>query len=155
MKIKSVHAFLMSYPMPEMITLPFWGGVRTIIKRDAMLIKVVADNGLIGYAPGPAFPRAQQEINSSIREFLVGKDPMKWREFDFPGSLETLKVYHATEVALLDLVGKYEKCSISQLMGGRVRQEIKLSVALVCICRPKNMHKRQLPFRQWDFSLTR
>ncbi len=112
--------------MPEKVTLAFWGGVRTIIKRDAMLIKVVADNGLIGYAPGPAFVRAQEEINTSIREFLVGKDPLKWREFAFSGALETLKVYHATEVALLDLVGKYEKCSISELMGGRVRQNIKL-----------------------------
>lgn len=126
MKIKSVQAFLMSYPMPEKISLPFWGGVRTIIKRDAMLIRVAADNGLVGYAPGPAFPRAQEKINSSIREFLIGKDPLKWRDFAFSGSLETLKIYHAAEVALLDLVGKYEKCSISELMGGRVRNEIKL-----------------------------
>ena len=126
MKIKSVHAFLMSYPMPEEIVLPFWGGVRTILKRDAMLIKVIADNGLIGYAPGPAFPRAEEEINSSIREFLVGKDPLKWKEFVFRGSTEMRKIYHATEVALLDLVGKYEKCSISELMGGRVRDNIKL-----------------------------
>jgi L-alanine-DL-glutamate epimerase-like enolase superfamily enzyme len=35
-------------------------------------------------------------------------------------------MYHATEVALLDLVGKYERCSISELMGGRVRPDIKL-----------------------------
>ena len=41
-------------------------------------------------------------------------------------SPETLKTYYATEVALLDLVGKYEGCSISELMGGRVRSEIKL-----------------------------
>jgi hypothetical protein len=38
MKISNVEAFLMSYAMPEKIELPFWGGVRTILKRDAMLI---------------------------------------------------------------------------------------------------------------------
>ena len=126
MRIKDVKAFLMSCPMPEEIVLPFWGGVRTIVKRDAMLIKVTADNGLIGYAPGPAFPRAQQEINTVIREFLLEKNPLKWKEFAFSGSPEIQKTYHATEVALLDLVGKYERCSISELMGGRVRHEIKL-----------------------------
>ena len=46
-----------------------------------MLIKVTADNGLIGYAPGPAFIRAQEEINNEIRTFLIGKDPLQWRQF--------------------------------------------------------------------------
>ena len=90
------------------------------------MIKVTADNGLIGYAPGPAFIRAQEEINNEIRSFLIGKNPLQWRQLGFVASPETLKTYHATEVALLDLVGKYEGCSISELMGGRVRSEIKL-----------------------------
>ena len=62
MRITNVEGFLMSYPMPEEIELPFWGGVRTILKRDAMLIKVTTDTGLTGYAPGPAFARASEEI---------------------------------------------------------------------------------------------
>ena len=126
MKITNVQAFLMSCPMPEEVALPFWGGIRTILKRDAMLIKVTADNGLTGYAPGPAFSRALDEINTEIRSFLLGKDPLQWKQFQFNGQPETLKTYFATEVALLDLVGKYEGCSISELMGGRVRSEIKL-----------------------------
>lgn len=126
MKITKVEGFLMSYPMPEIIALNFWGGIRTILKRDAMLIKVTADNGLTGYAPGPAFARATVEINTVIREFLTGKDPLQWETFRFTGSPETLKTYYAVEVALLDLAGKYEECSISDLMGGRVRESIKL-----------------------------
>jgi L-alanine-DL-glutamate epimerase-like enolase superfamily enzyme len=126
MKIKSVQAFLMSYPMPEKIELPFWGGLRTILKRDAMLIKITADNGLTGYAPGPAFTRALEEINTVIKEFLIGKDPLQWKQFRFSGNPETIKTYYAVEVALLDLVGKNERCSISELMGGRVRPSIKL-----------------------------
>lgn len=126
MKITNVEGFLMSYPMPEKITLPFRGGIRTILKRDAMLIKISTDNGLTGYAPGPAFERAAQEVATVIRHFLAGKDPLAWRSFRFSGSPETVKTYHAVEVALLDLVGKYEGCSISELMGGRVRSSIKL-----------------------------
>jgi L-alanine-DL-glutamate epimerase-like enolase superfamily enzyme len=126
MKITDVRAFLMSYPMPKEIALPFWGGVRTILKRDAMLIKISTDVGLTGYAPGPAFERANDEINTVIRAFLTGKDPLKWKSFGFSGDSEMMKTYHAVEVALLDLVGKYERCSISELMGGRVRSRIKL-----------------------------
>ena len=48
----------MSYPMPEPLRLPFWGGERTILKRDAMLLRITTDTGLRGYAPGPAHERA-------------------------------------------------------------------------------------------------
>jgi L-alanine-DL-glutamate epimerase-like enolase superfamily enzyme len=126
MKISNVEAFLMSYAMPEEIKLPFWGGVRTILKRDAMIIKVSADNGIVGYAPGPAFARAHDEISGVIKKFLVGKDPLKWKSFRFTDSHEVVKTYYAVEVAILDLVGKYEECSISELMGGRLRSSIKL-----------------------------
>ncbi|HEX6223393.1 MAG TPA: mandelate racemase/muconate lactonizing enzyme family protein [Chryseolinea sp.] len=126
MKITNVQAFLMSYPMDQEIALPFWGGIRTIVKRDAMLIKITADNGLAGYAPGPAFFRAQEEINTVIRSFLLGRNPLEWKKFQFNGDPDLLKTYYATEVALLDLAGKFEGCSISELMGGRVRSSIKL-----------------------------
>jgi L-alanine-DL-glutamate epimerase-like enolase superfamily enzyme len=116
----------MSYPMPEKIELPFWGGTRTILKRDAMIIKITTDNGLTGYAPGPAFSRAADEIDGVIKAFLIDKDPLQWKTFNFNASPEIEKTYYAAEVALLDLVGKYEGCSISELMGGRVRSTIKL-----------------------------
>ena len=40
MHVKRVQAFLLSYPFGEPIRLPFFGGERTILKRDAMLIRV-------------------------------------------------------------------------------------------------------------------
>lgn len=126
MKIINVEAFLMSYPMAEKIILPFWGGTRTILKRDAMLIKITADNGLTGYAPGPAFSRAADEITTVIKNFLLNKNPCDWKSFKFLSDPDILKMYYAVEVALLDLVGKYEGCTISELMGGRVRSKIKL-----------------------------
>ena len=126
MKIKNVEAFLMSFPMPGEVRLPFWGGLRTIVKRDAMLVRVSTDTELTGYAPGPAHERALHEINGEIREFLLGRDPLEWKNFDFQGGTELKKTYHACEVALFDLVSKYEGCPISELMGGRKRDRIKL-----------------------------
>ncbi|MHC4596527.1 MAG: enolase-like domain-containing protein [Planctomycetota bacterium] len=126
MKITQVESFLMSYQMPEPRKLPFWGGERTILKRDAMLIRVSTDTGLTGYAPGPAHQRAREEINTEIRSFLTGKDPRQWNSFTFQSGAETVKTYHAVEIALIDLVGRYEGCAVSELLGGRSRDRIKL-----------------------------
>src|SRR3954454_10065053 len=103
MKITDVRAFLMSYALPEPMKLPFWNGERTILKRDAMLIRVKTDNGLIGYAPGPAHERAQKEIHGIIRPFLLEKDPRRWAELNFVGALESANTYRVGESALMDL----------------------------------------------------
>jgi L-alanine-DL-glutamate epimerase-like enolase superfamily enzyme len=104
----------------------FWGGERTIVKRDAMLIRVKADNGLIGYAPGPAHERAANEIRDIIRPFLLGQDPRRWAEILFQGNLETTKTYRAVEIALIDLAARSEGLPLSELIGGRKRDRIKL-----------------------------
>ena len=105
MKITEVHAFLMSYALPEAMRLPFWNGERTIIKRDAMLIRVKTNTGLTGYAPGPAHERAQKEIHEVIRPFLMGKDPRRWAELKFAGELEIAKTYRAVRDAIAPEAG--------------------------------------------------
>jgi L-alanine-DL-glutamate epimerase-like enolase superfamily enzyme len=125
-KITSVEAFLMSYPLPEPMRLPFWNGERTIVKRDAMLIRVKTDTGLTGYAPGPAHERAQKEIHNVIGPFLLGKDPRQWAELKFSGDLEIFKTYCAVEIALMDIAARYEGCALSEIIGGRKRDRIKL-----------------------------
>src|SRR5262249_44447456 len=95
-------------------------------KRDAMLIRVKADNGLVGYAPGPAHERAEKEIQEIIRSFLIGKDPRDWAEFNFKGELELTKTYRAVEIAVIDLAAKFNGASLSELIGGRKRDRIKL-----------------------------
>jgi L-alanine-DL-glutamate epimerase-like enolase superfamily enzyme len=126
MIVTEVQAFLMSFPFREPMRLPFYGGERTILKRDAMLIRVKADNGLIGYAPGPAHERAALEIQEVIRPFLVGRDPRKWGEITFQGDPETNKTYCAVEIALIDLAARFEGCALSEIIGGRRRERIKL-----------------------------
>src|SRR5262245_9365107 len=126
MKITEVEAALMSYRLPEPMLMPFWGGERTIIKRDAMLIRVKADNGLVGYAPGPAHERAANEIREIIRPFLLGKDSRNWPKLDFKGGREILKTYRAVEIALMDLTAKFEGVALSEIVGGRKRDRIKL-----------------------------
>ena len=126
MKITEVDAFLMSFPFPEPIRLPFWGGERTILKRDAMLIRVKTDKGLVGYAPGPAHERAAREIHEQIRPFLVGKDPCSWSKLEFKAALDLMKTYRAVEIALIDVAARADGCAMSELIGGRKRDRIKL-----------------------------
>jgi L-alanine-DL-glutamate epimerase-like enolase superfamily enzyme len=132
MKITSVRSFLLSYPLPEPLKLEFFGGERTIVKRDAMLIRVETDKGLVGYAPGPGSETTQRFIESTVGPFLEGRtladpDALRVQFFDQPVcDLEMRKVYCAVEVALYDLASKAMGAPLSELLGGRVRDRIRL-----------------------------
>ena len=132
MKIAGVRSYLLSYPFPEPIRLPFFGGERTILKRDAMFVRVEADNGLVGYAPGPGSERAQGEIERIVGPFLTGRtltdpDALRIQFLEGPGTDPDLaKTYCSAEIALYDLVGKAQDRPVSELLGGRVRDRIRL-----------------------------
>ncbi len=132
MRISDIRSFLMSYPMPEPLRLPFYGGERTIFKRDAMLIRIETDNGLVGYAPGQGSEKAQQVIETQIAPFLTGRtlaepDALRVLFMQGPGQdAARVKVYCAVEVALYDLLGKALGVPVSELLGGRVRDRMRL-----------------------------
>jgi len=132
MKITSVQAFLLSYPLLEPLKLEFHGGERTIVKRDAMLIRVGTDKGLTGYAPGPGSEITYRGIETTVGPFLEGRtladpDALRVQFFDQPVcDLEMRKVYCAVEVALYDLASQAQGVPLSELLGGRVRDRIRL-----------------------------
>jgi len=90
-----------------------------------MLIKVSCDNGITGWAPGPAFERAGREIEHNIKDFLIGKNPLNWATIQWTGDASLLKTYHAVEIAVMDAAAKYEGCPLSQLIGSPNRNKIK------------------------------
>src|SRR5215470_5680608 len=112
MKITGVEAHLLSYALPEPLKLTYFGGERTIHKRDAMLVRVTTSEGLIGYAPGQASAKAKQTIDHLIAPFLSGRtlaDPDALRVLfqQGPGAdAEASRVYASVEIALYDLAGK-------------------------------------------------
>ena len=132
MRIQRVDAFLLSYPLPEPIHLNYFGGSRVILKRDAMLIRVETDNGVIGFAPGQASESAHACILQKIAPFLKGRtlaDPDALRvQFLSAASNDPafLKVYATVEIALYDALGKSRGLPVSELLGGRVRDKIRL-----------------------------
>ena len=132
MIISSVRSFLLSYPFPEPVRLPFYGGERTILKRDAMLIRIESDGGLVGYAPGPGSQIAQDTIENLVRPFLEGRtladpDALRIQFMERPEvDSATAKTYCAVEVGLFDLVAKARGVPLSEVLGGRVRGAIRL-----------------------------
>jgi L-alanine-DL-glutamate epimerase-like enolase superfamily enzyme len=133
MKLTRIQPFLMSYPFPDRIRLPFYGGERTILKRDAMLVRVETDNGLVGYAPGPGSELVYSAIRDVVAPFLEGltladPDALRVRFETGPGlhDKELVKAYCVVEVALWDIFAKSLGVPVSELVGGRVRDRIKL-----------------------------
>lgn len=132
MKITSVRAHLLSYPFSEPIELPFWGGHRTIVKRDAMFIRVDTDKGLVGYAPGVGSERAHRQIAETVAPFLTGRvladpDALRVQFLEGPGAdPELAKTYCCVEIALYDIIGKARGVPVSELLGGRVRDTVRL-----------------------------
>ena len=132
MKITAVEAYLLSFPFPEPIRLSCYGCERTMVKRDAMLIRISTDEGVYGYAPGQARPGARRTIDRLIAPFLVGRSPedpeiLRLEFQKGPGvDPETGRIYGSVEIALYDLAGKIASVPASELIGGRVRDRIRL-----------------------------
>ncbi len=132
MIIAGVRSFLLSYPLPEPLRLPFHGGERTILKRDAMLIRIQSDSGLVGYAPGPGSRRAHGIIETTVGPFLEGRaladlDALRVQFMECPGvDAAAARTYCAVEMALYDLSARAKGVPLSEELGGRVRDTIRL-----------------------------
>src|SRR6267142_1533051 len=103
MKITSVRSFLLSYPLPEPLKLEFHGGERTIVKRDAMLIRVETDGGLVGYAPGPASEYAHGVVSNIVAPFLRDRVRDRIRLYGSAGMYMPPEAYAAEAAAVADL----------------------------------------------------
>ncbi|MBS1873207.1 MAG: mandelate racemase/muconate lactonizing enzyme family protein [Acidobacteria bacterium] len=132
MRITSVKAVLLSYPLPEPLKLAYHGGERTILKRDAMFIRIETASGVVGYAPGEGSEKAKATIEEIIGPFLTGRkladpDALRVQFMAGPGrDANAAKVYCAVEIALYDALGKALGAPVSELLGGRIRDRIRL-----------------------------
>jgi L-alanine-DL-glutamate epimerase-like enolase superfamily enzyme len=157
MRIVKVDSFLLSYPFPEPIELDYYGGHRTIHKRDAMLIRVRTEDGLTGYAPGEGSENAKSVIDRLVAPFLEGRvlgDPDALRVLfsGRPGiGVRELRVYGSVEVALYDLLGKARGVPVSELLGGRVRDHIRLYGSAGMYMPPEKFAEEALAIKELGF----
>ena len=128
MIIKSIEPHLLSCPLPEPAVYPFHGGYRTIYKRDAMVVRIETEDGTVGYSPGAASEDNVRKIEKEIAPLLVGTrlvDPTKFVEKQVDQQGEFIwSAAGAVEVALFDLWGKANQCSVTEFFGGRKQESI-------------------------------
>lgn len=105
-----------------------------------VVVEIGAGDGLTGWgeaAPWSVFTGIAEGCAKAIHDYfrpcLLGADPT--RVTAMMDALDHLVVGHpeakaAVEMALLDIVGKRAGLSVAELLGGRVREEIPLSVSI-------------------------
>ena len=110
----------------EVKAFPVWIGM-----RNQLLVKIETDAGIHGWGES-GFSGREQAVAGMIahlREWLVGRDPMKrgalWQEMYrgdyFEGGRTITAAISAVDIALHDLVGKALGVPVYDLLGGKHR----------------------------------
>jgi L-alanine-DL-glutamate epimerase-like enolase superfamily enzyme len=76
MKIKDVRAFPTSFPIPPANRVAL--GIGTAVKRDAVVVKVTTDEGLVGWGEahhGRAHTAVAKLIETTLKHLVLNLDP--------------------------------------------------------------------------------
>lgn len=129
MKIKTVETFLLDSPIDE----PFAWSQGLAETRTALVCKITTDDGLVGWGEGGGSP-SQTVIHDYFAPQLLGEDPANinklWHQLfhtihndnqagGFGGG-----ALSCIDIALWDILGKSSGKSISELLGGAVREKV-------------------------------
>lgn len=113
-------------------------GVETIRSEEfpnILWVQVLTDEGVTGLGEtfyGPA--AAEGHIHGTIAPYLIGKDPRNIEAHQahlvgyigFIGSSAEMRGRSAVDIALWDILGKATNLPLCDLLGGRVREKIKV-----------------------------
>lgn len=113
-------------------------GIEPILAGGRYLfVRVHTDEGLIGLGEcgAWAYQEATVSVLKQMEKMIVGQDPLRtefiWnalsRNLHFRGSV-TQSAVSGIDIALWDLKGKYFQIPCYELMGGKVREKIKIYV---------------------------
>ena len=132
-RIESVHAHYLRAELPE----PFGWSVYTTPIRQALLIEVRTDDGLVGWGEsgsGTLSRAGAVFVEDVLTPLAIGEDP-----FDLDRIAQKVQTtldragwtgdfgvqaWSGLEVALWDVMGKAVGRPVSQLLGGRVRERV-------------------------------
>ncbi|MEQ8836280.1 MAG: mandelate racemase/muconate lactonizing enzyme family protein, partial [Lacipirellulaceae bacterium] len=129
--IESVKTYRLQHELEESFGFSQWH----YSTRGALLVELVDSSGASGWGEcyGPA-EVTQSAIHSFYAPLLTGWDPLKneaawqhcWRaSLDFARKGVMMGAMSGLDMALFDLKGKLLGLSASELMGGRVRDQVK------------------------------
>ena len=121
-----------TYQICDNLEVPFWWGNGGNSKREASLVKIETDEGIIGWGEG--WGDIFQIINNVLKPIVLNQNPMSREKiwalmFD---SLNNPLTYpglggsaiSAIDIALWDIVGKKLQVPVHELLGGKVKDKI-------------------------------
>lgn len=129
--IESVRTYRLQHELEESFGFSQWHYSR----RNALIVEILDNSGRSGWGEcyGPA-EVTQSAIHSFYAPLLQGWDPLKneaawqhcWRaSLDFARKGVMMGAMSGLDMALLDLKGKLLDVSVSELMGGRLRDQVQ------------------------------
>ena len=129
MRITDVEATAVSVPYSVPTTWSKGRGVRTF----NLIIKVSTDEGLVGWGEsvGPAVYNAKNLVEREFRRLLIGADPCNHAAIraSVDLALDYLPgarwAFSGVDMALWDLRGKASGSTVSDLLGGRLAEEVE------------------------------
>jgi len=129
MKITGIKLGHLSIPLRT----PFKTAVRTATRIEDVLVKIVTDDGAVGFGSAAAVPAVTGNTEVSIRtaiegplkHFLLGRAIENFEElmaqlYALPGVNAGARV--AVDIALYDLYGRLHTSPLYKLLGGRRRE---------------------------------
>ena len=132
MKIAAVRAYPTSFPVPPQNRVAL--GIGTAVKRDAVVVKVTTDEGIIGWGEahhGRAHTAVAKLIETTLRQLIVGMDALSttdvWEKLyraqlasHGMGAGACLAI-SGIDMALWDIKGKALKQPLYRLLGGAMK----------------------------------
>ena len=130
MKISAVHTHLLDHKLDH----AFESASMRFDRRQHCLVEIVCNDGTIGWGEclGPAGPNAA--VVKAYTPRLLGRDPRDteiiWLELynllrDQGQRGLTVTALSGIDIALWDIKGKHYGTSVSRLLGGRFREDVK------------------------------
>ena len=129
MKIESIRSHLLCHTLAA----PFESASGVFHERQACLVEVGCDNGLVGWGEclGPARPNAA--MIDAMAERIVGEDPLRiepiwlalFDQFRDQGQHGiTISALSGIDIALWDIAGKHFSAPVHVLLGGAYRDRV-------------------------------
>src|SRR5215813_11057734 len=131
MKIQDIRATTVTVPLEAPLRHAngcHWGRfVRTIVE-------VETDDGLVGLGEMGGGGESAEAAFRAMKSYLVGHDPARLEEIRFLIANPTASLYNnrtqilaAIEFACLDILGQKWGVSVSEILGGRLRDHVKFA----------------------------
>jgi muconate cycloisomerase len=131
LKIRRVEAIPLMLPLKKPMLM---GGGQKFLRSETLLVRIEAANGLVGWGEASAAPTMTGDtltgmvaaVDQHLAPRLLGRDALDRARLARELALAIIgnTGRSACDLALYDLVGKHLKVSMTELLGGAVRDSV-------------------------------